>query len=87
MLPSGGKAHLRSAHVARHGREILDTEAPKATETDRLVRMEGANGHLATNVDLANFDTRPTTWLAGLFLREFVSLYLYHLDDPSKKRK
>ena len=87
MLPSGDKAHLGSAHAARHGREILDTEAIKATETDRIVRMEGAYGHLATNVDLANFETRPTTWFAEPLLREFVSLYLYHLDDPSKKRK
>ena len=39
-----------------------------ATEAERLAQLEGAYGHLATKADLANLETRLTTWLAGLLL-------------------
>ena len=39
-----------------------------ATEAERLARLEGAYNYLATKADLANLETRLTTWFAGLFL-------------------
>ena len=33
-----------------------------ATEVERLAQLEGAYGHLATKADLANVETRLTTW-------------------------
>lgn len=35
-----------------------------ATEAERLARLEGAYGHLATKADLANLETRLTKWFA-----------------------
>ncbi len=39
-----------------------------ATEAERLARVEGSYNHLATKADLANLETRLTTWFAGLLL-------------------
>ena len=39
-----------------------------ATEAERLARLEGAYGRLATKADLANLETRLTKWFAGLLL-------------------
>ncbi|MDE2901696.1 MAG: hypothetical protein OXP73_01565 [Chloroflexota bacterium] len=39
-----------------------------ATEAERLARLEGAYDRLATKADLANLETRLTTWFAGLLL-------------------
>ena len=39
-----------------------------ASEAERLARLEGAYSHLPTKADLANLETRLTTWFAGLLL-------------------
>ncbi len=39
-----------------------------ASEAERLARLEGAYNHLATKADLANLETRLTTWFAGVLL-------------------
>ena len=45
-----------------------------ATEAERLARLEGAYDHLATKADLANLETRLTTWFAGLLLLVGINL-------------
>ena len=45
-----------------------------ATEAERLARLEGAYNHLPTKADLANRETRLTTWFAGLLLLVVVSV-------------
>ena len=46
----------------------FDAEEPMAAEAERLARLEGAYNHLATKADLANLETRLTTWFAGVLL-------------------
>lgn len=45
-----------------------------ATEAERLARLEGSYNHLATKADLANLETRSTTWFAGLLLLVFINV-------------
>ena len=45
-----------------------------ATESERLALLEGAYNHLATKADLANFETRLTTWFVGLLLLMVINL-------------
>lgn len=45
-----------------------------ATEAERLARLEGSYNHLATKADLANLETRLTTWFAGLLLLVFINV-------------
>ncbi len=45
-----------------------------ATEAERLTRLEGAYDHLATKADLANLETRLTTWFTGLLLLVGINL-------------
>lgn len=39
-----------------------------ATEAERLAGFEGAYDRLATKADLANLETRLTTWFSGLLV-------------------
>ena len=50
------------------GAGTFDAEGPKSAEAERLARLKGAYCHLATKADLANLETRLTTWFAGLLL-------------------
>ena len=50
------------------GTGTFKAEEPMASEAERLARLEGAYNHLATKADLANLETRLTTWFAALLL-------------------
>ncbi len=45
-----------------------------ASEAERLARLEGAYNHLATKADLANLETRLTTWFARVLLLVVINL-------------